>query len=144
MTLAQLAEEALQNLRIEMQPMLPCNPPDWNVGELAVAHVRITNATGAPLREIAVRTVLFSSVAQYASLGDWDGNGALRPSLEPGEVWEDCEPALLLGLSAGSFQLGVVATAEVLPVGSSPFALAEYSVLRKPGSTRASGSSSSR
>jgi hypothetical protein len=132
MTLAQLAQEALQNLHIDMRPIIPCAYPDWNVGELALAHVRITNATGAPLRNIDVETYLFGSAAEYVSGPGWDGNGAFRQSLEMGEVWQ-CYPALLRGAAVGTFQLAVFAAAEVVPFGTTSFSLAEYSVLLPPG-----------
>jgi hypothetical protein len=133
MTLQQLAQEALQNLQIEMFPVFPCQGMSWNVGELAVAQVQITNTTGAPLRDIAVETSMIGSAAEYVvSSVSWDGNGAFRAKLlEPGEVW-GTPVALLRGVSAGTFTLTVTVAAEVVPFGTAPSASASYSVLPMP------------
>jgi hypothetical protein len=132
MTLQQLAQEALQNLQIEMLPVFPCQGASWNVGELAVAQVQITNATGLPLRDIAVETSLIGSAAEYVpSSPSWDGNGAFRDLLEPGEVWVSVV-ALLRGVSAGTFTLIVTVAAEVIPFGTAPSASAAYSVWPTP------------
>jgi hypothetical protein len=135
MTLPQLAEEALQNLRVEMLPLLLFQPPTWEPHELAIAPLRITNETGSPLREVAVEPYVFqdSGVVEFTPCGTWDGRSALRDSLEPGEVWAEdavnpCWPALLRALSPGTFQLAVLVSAEVVPWGNAPFAIAEYSV----------------
>jgi hypothetical protein len=128
MSLFELATDALQNLRIEMEPIFPCRPPDWNVGELAVVQVRITNVTGYRLQNMDAETFLFTPLAEFVPVGGWDGNGAFRSSLEPNEVWETYV-ALLRGLSPGTFSLGVFVYAEVIPHGAAPGSLAEYSVL---------------
>lgn len=133
MTLQQLAQEALQNLQIEMFPVYACQGASWNVDELAVVFVHITNTTGAPLRDIAVETSMIGSAAEYVvSSPSWDGNGAFRASLlEPGEVWAPTV-ALLRGVSAGTFTLTVTVAAEVVPYGTAPSASAAYSVWPPP------------
>jgi hypothetical protein len=132
MTLQQLAQEALQNLQIELGPVFPCQGASWNVGELAVVGVQITNTTGAPLRDIAVETSMIGFAAEYVvSSVSWDGNGAFRASLEPGEVWGS-PVALLRGVSAGMFTLTVTVAAEVVPYGTAPSVSAAYSVWPPP------------
>ena len=133
MTLHELAQEALQNLQIELGPVFPCQGQSWNVGELAVVGVQITNTTGAPLRDIAVETSMIGSAAEYVvSSPSWDGNGAFRASLlEPGEVWGG-PVALLRGVSAGTFTLTVTVAAEVVPYATAPSVSAAYSVWPMP------------
>jgi hypothetical protein len=132
MTLHQLAQKALQNLQIELWPVVPCQGASWNEGEVALAQATITNTTGAPLRDIAVETSLIGSAAEYVPSSSWDGNGAFRAALlEPGEAWGTAV-ALLRGVSAGTVTLTVTVAAEVVPYGTASPVSAAYSVWPTP------------
>ena len=130
MSLAQLASETLQTLRVELIGPIPLiTPPGlpWTVGRSAAVRVRITNTTGLPLHNVAVEAWLYGSAAQFHVCPAWDCHSAFAADLEPGQVFEDWL-ALMKGVSAGDFAFIVWLSAEVVPVGSGPNTVTLFAV----------------
>jgi hypothetical protein len=116
--LADTAFAHLQKLKVKVLPIKPVPQPSagsaWNVGELALVYVEITNTTGLPLRDLYVKTMLFGSAAQYQPAWSWDGNGGLTGDLEPLENWTNYV-AFLKAVSPGQITILVNVCAEVVP-----------------------------
>ncbi len=115
--LSECALEQLSKIQAKLLPIKPVSGSSWNVGGLAIVNAEIVNTTGAPLRNVAVETMIYGIGAVYQGFMTWDGNGAMVGDLEPGETWTGTV-AFLKGTAANSFPLLLNISAEVIPHAS--------------------------
>ncbi len=130
-SLSGLADDALQALQMEWLPIKPLTGASWNVGELAIACMRITNTTGLPMRNVTIETTLSGGAADYQPCNTWDGNGGYIGDLDPGETWQSyC--ALLKATAPGPITMAALVTAEVIPTGTAPPPTTTFTVEPSP------------
>lgn len=121
--LSECAEAQLEKLTVNMLPVKPIvltggsAGSSWNVGELGLVYVEIINTCGAPLRDVYVKTWLWSEAAQYEAFGTWNGNGGAIGDLDIGATWKNYI-ALLKAVAPGPSLMFVLVSAEVVAYGS--------------------------
>lgn len=133
--ISECADAEIQKVTVKLLGVVPWYNPKtgsaavgtaWNVGEWAVVKAEIKNTSGAPLRDVLIKTMLaWQSAAKYATVYAWDGKSRYIGDLDVWETWTG-EICHLEGVQAGPCHMFIFVEGEVVPFASSSSSL--YSV----------------
>jgi hypothetical protein len=108
------AAEQLRRITVRLE-FYPSTGEVWNVGEKAGVRAQVTNTTGAPLRNVRIKTYLSpTGLAIYTPRPGWAGNGAYIGDLPILGTWSGGVSAMYAE-KAGTLTITAVVTAEVVP-----------------------------
>jgi hypothetical protein len=126
------ATEQLARITVRLE-LEPATGDVWNVGEIAGLRGHVTNTTGAPLKDVRIRSFLApSGLATYFNPRgpQWTGNGRLIGELPILGTWSGWV-SMLDAQSAGTLTIIAVVSGEVVPFASVAPTYLTYAITRK-------------